>query len=141
MVINFSSAGYVFTGGSLSLMGHSVLNQHPVPHARGHSEDVQQAFILDFLDTREEIVIIVRRVGRSRNVSDIFDVPLVQSLVIQISLELGHDSCLKKGSYEQREGFALQMQKSKSTKCSGSVEYDLFWVFQLVSKQSRSYTR
>ena len=34
------------------MMGHSVLNQHPVPHGRSHSEDVQHTLILDFLDTR-----------------------------------------------------------------------------------------
>ena len=56
------------------------------------SKDVQHPFILDFLYTREEIVIIIRRVWRSRNVSYFFNIPLVQSLVIQISLELGHDS-------------------------------------------------
>ena len=122
-------------------MGHLVLNQDPVPHSRGHSDDVQEAFILNILNAREEVVIIVRGLRRSWNCSNFFNVPLVQSMMVQIPLELGHDGRLKEGSYEQGESFALKMQQSKSTMFPRSMEYHLFRLLQLVCKQPRFYTR
>ena len=114
-------------------MGH-LLNQDPVPHSRGHSGDVQESFILHIFDTGEELVIIVRGWGGSWNCSYFFNIPLVQSMMVQILFELGHDGSLKEGSYQQGQSFALEMKQSKSTMFPRSVENHLLWLLQLVCK-------
>ena len=70
-------------------MSDKVLQEDSVPAGRVQSGDVEQSIILDLLDLGEEAFLILWRKTRIRNGPVILDMPLVNRLVVKVSLELG----------------------------------------------------
>ena len=59
-MVSCRSARNIATGVAKCFMGHLILTKYTIPHSRCHFEDVQEALIFNFLDTREKVCIIVR---------------------------------------------------------------------------------